>query len=75
MLKNLYKSLLASALLAGSFTACSNDKNVAGGTEAESTVVALQIQVSGNAAYSFRTISWQKRRPKRNGSKPMKMAS
>lgn len=52
MLKNLYKSLLASALLAGSFTACSNDKNVAGGTEAESTVVALQIQVSGNAAYS-----------------------
>ena len=51
MLKNLYKSLLASALLAGSFTACSNDKNVAGGTEAESTVVALQIQVSGNAAY------------------------
>ena len=52
MLKNLYKSLLAPALLAGSFTACSNDKNVAGGTEAESTVVALQIQVSGNAAYS-----------------------
>lgn len=52
MLKNLYKSLLASALLAGSFTACSNDKNVAGGTEAESTVVALQIQVSGKAAYS-----------------------
>lgn len=52
MLKSLYKSLLASALLAGSFTACSNDKNVAGGTEAESTVVALQIQVSGNAAYS-----------------------
>lgn len=52
MLKNLYKSLLASALLAGSFTACSNDKNVTGGTEAESTVVALQIQVSGNAAYS-----------------------
>lgn len=52
MLKNLYKSLLASALLAGSFTACSNDKNVAGGTEAESTIVALQIQVSGNAAYS-----------------------
>ena len=52
MLKNLYKSLLASALLAGSFTACSNDKNVAGGTEAESTVVALQIQVAGNHAYS-----------------------
>lgn len=52
MLKNWYKSLLASALLAGSFTACSNDKNVAGGTEAESTIVALQIQVSGNAAYS-----------------------
>ena len=52
MLKNLYKSLLAPALLAGSFTACSNDKNVAGGTEAESTIVALQIQVSGNAAYS-----------------------
>ena len=52
MLKNLYKSLLASALLAGSFTACSNDKNVAGGTEAESTIVTLQIQVSGNAAYS-----------------------
>lgn len=52
MLKSLYKSLLASALLAGSFTACSNDKNVTGGTEAESTVVALQIQVSGNAAYS-----------------------
>lgn len=52
MLKNLCKSLLTSALLAGSFTACSNDKNVAGGTEAESTVVALQIQVSGNAAYS-----------------------
>ena len=52
MLKNLYKSLLAPALLAGSFTACSNDKNVAGGTEAESTVVALQIQVAGNHAYS-----------------------
>ena len=52
MLKNLYKSLLASALLAGPFTACSNDKNVAGGTEAESTVVALQIQVAGNHAYS-----------------------
>ena len=52
MLKNLYKSLLASALLAGSFTACSNDKNVAGGTEAESTIVALQIQVAGNHAYS-----------------------
>ena len=52
MLKNLYKSLLAPALLAGSFTACSNDKNVAGGTEAESTIVALQIQVAGNHAYS-----------------------
>ncbi|WP_294115219.1 right-handed parallel beta-helix repeat-containing protein [uncultured Fibrobacter sp.] len=52
MLKNLYKSLLASALLAGSFTACSNDKNVAGGTEAESTIVTLQIQVAGNHAYS-----------------------
>ena len=52
MLKNLYKSLLASALLAGSFTACSNDKNVAGGTEAESTIVSLQIQVAGNHAYS-----------------------
>ena len=52
MLKNLYKSLLASALLAGSFTACSNDKNVAGGTEAESTIVALQIQVAGNHTYS-----------------------
>ena len=52
MLKNLYKSLLAPALLAGSFTACSNDKNVAGGTEAESTIVSLQIQVAGNHAYS-----------------------
>ena len=52
MRKNLYRSLLASALLAGSFTACSNDKNVAGGTEAESTIVALQIQVAGNHAYS-----------------------
>ena len=40
----------AAALLA--FTACSNDSKVAGGTEAESTVVALQIQVAGNHAYS-----------------------
>ena len=33
-------------------TDCSNDKNVAGGTEAESTIVALQIKVAGNHAYS-----------------------
>ena len=44
-----------SALLCGVLllSACSNDKkDVAGGTEAESTIVALRIQVAGNHAYS-----------------------
>ena len=48
-----FSSVLAALCGVLLLSACSNDKHdVAGGTEAESTIVALQIQVAGNHAYS-----------------------
>lgn len=48
-----FSSVLAALCGVLLLSACSNDKHdVAGGTEAESTIVALQIQVAENHAYS-----------------------